>query len=70
MEAQASEEELITLLESAYMLGHAVVFESVTKRLVLNDTGQILERIIEWTADEILPVKVYGMALSKPCIVF
>jgi len=66
LEAQASEEELITLAESAYVLDHAVIFESVTKRLVLNDTGQILERIIEWTTDEILPVKVYGVALFKP----
>jgi len=60
LEANASEDELFSLVESAYFLDHAVLFERVTKRILMNDVGAILQRMIGWTNDNVLPIKVYG----------
>jgi hypothetical protein len=61
LETKASDDELFRLVESAYILDHAFLFERVTKRILMNDLGGILDRMIGWSADEILPIKVYGM---------
>jgi hypothetical protein len=63
-EAQASQHDLFHLLEVAYILDHPVQFERVSKRILMNDVGGILERMIGWTTDDILPIKVYGKHFS------
>jgi hypothetical protein len=60
LESKVTEDELFYLVEVAYILDHAVLFERVTKRILMNDVGGILERMIGWTTDNVLPIKVYG----------
>jgi hypothetical protein len=66
LEVKANETELFSLVGSAYFLDHAALFERVTKRILMNDVGGILQRMIGWTNDDVLPVKVYGDAFPWP----
>jgi hypothetical protein len=65
LEAKASEDELFSLVESAYFLDHASLFERVTKRILMNEVGGVLQRMISWTNDDVLPIKVYGEPLFQ-----
>jgi hypothetical protein len=66
LDAKASNAELFSLVESAYFLDHAALFERATKRILMNDVGGILQRIIWWTNDDVLPIKVYGDTSPLP----
>ncbi|KAE9376314.1 hypothetical protein N431DRAFT_501229 [Stipitochalara longipes BDJ] len=59
-EPKATQDELFHLLEVAYILDHPVLFERVSKRILISDIGGILERMIGWTTENFLPIKVYG----------
>lgn len=61
LEPKATSDELFQLLEVAYILDHAVLFERITKRILMSDVGGTLDSMIGWTTDNILPIKVYGM---------
>jgi hypothetical protein len=46
LEPKATQDELFNLVEVAHILDHEVLFERATKRILMNDVGAILERMI------------------------
>jgi hypothetical protein len=68
LEAKATPDDLFQALEVAYILDHAILFERVTKRILMNDVGGILDRMIGWTTDNILPIRVYGKHFRLLCL--
>lgn len=61
LEGKVGNAELFNIVECAYILDHAALFERATMKILMNDIGGILDRIIGWSTDDILPIKVYGI---------
>jgi hypothetical protein len=58
--------ERVHLLETAYVLDHAAVFEHVSKGMIEDDEGQISELVHSWNPEKTLPIRVWRKYIGFP----
>ena len=64
LENFAVDTERVSLLETAYVLDHAAIFERASKKMITEDEGKILELLQGWNSEKILPIRVCRKYLS------